>query len=113
MFLHDKNKPMFLRKYGSHATNKMVLQATSLNDKIPHDQTYNYAGIPYNGYVASRNREPTRNPKPTRGFPHERAPLAGFTSKEITPSSVTERYIENQTFVDGLRKSICERTKYR
>ncbi len=74
-------------------------------DHFPENVTDRYAGICPLENLPSRPGLPTRNQRPEQGDPYIGPPVNIITSKEITHSLATARNINNNTFIDGLRKS--------
>jgi hypothetical protein len=106
MIHNDKMKTMFQRDFGNFPFGKSSSKIGGpIVNKLPQDRTYRFSGVPDKSDFPSRKPALNLSSKGVFENLYPRKPLQGFTSKELVPSSSTARYINAQTYVDGLRKS--------
>jgi len=96
--------PNFEASFGLSNPNPNVALSAYLS-KEPEDKTYHFAGELEDVFFQSRRPVENRNQRPAAGEPYARAPLQGWSNKETSSYSISERILEANTFIDGLRKN--------
>lgn len=97
--------PNFLKSHGHTVTQMNSYHTSTAFEKIPRDtMNDNFSGVSDLQQGQSRPPVPNRNPREAPGDPYV-PPEQMFSSKDINSYSPTVRYLNTQTFTDGLRKS--------